>query len=94
MTHTEDTVFLVFEPDYCVRKEDEAARQEFIQAVNLESAGVENLSEVGDYINDAAVKQQFEKEHEQYKADLKTAGARTGAGEVTWPFVPPGKSSE
>ena len=93
MTHTEDTVFLVFEPDYCVRKEDEEARQEFIRAVNLESAGVENLSEVGDYINDPAVKQQFEKEHEQYKADLKTAAASWGAGEVTWPFVPPGESS-
>ena len=93
MTHTEDTVFIVFEPDYCVRKEDEEARQEFIRAVNMESAGVENLDEVGDFLNDAAVKHQFEQEHAQYKAELKRHSAVGGDDEVTWPHVPPSTSS-
>ena len=56
MTHTEDTLFLVFEPDYCGRQEDEEARLDFINAVNMESAGVESLDELGDFLNDAAVK--------------------------------------
>ena len=65
MTHPEDTLFQMFEPDYCVRQEDEEARLDLIKAVNLESAGVESLDELGDFLNDAAVKQKYEAEHAQ-----------------------------
>ena len=46
MTHAEDTLFLVLEPDYCMRKEDEVARKEWLDAVRMESLNAGSLPDL------------------------------------------------
>ena len=60
MTHSSDTLFLVDEPDYTMRAEDEAARQQWQEAVEAEAYGLESLQNLGSIIQDSEVRENAE----------------------------------
>ena len=59
MTHSPDTLFLVVEPDYIMRAEDEAARQQWHEADEAEAYGLESLENLGSIIQDSEVREKF-----------------------------------
>ena len=82
MTHTEDTLFLVLEPDYCMRKEDEMARKEWLDAVAMESLECGSLSDLQHIIGNDAVREEFIERLKQYKKDKAD---RPPSLETPWP---------
>ena len=81
--HPEDTLFLVAEPDYTVRKEDEEARAELLEAVSDQSLGAHTLEEMLPRIGSDELRGDFEAKRKLYN-DLQAA--RCSGEEVLWPY--------
>ena len=56
-SNSPDTLFIVVEPDFTMRKEDEQARQQWEEACESEAYGLEALEDLASCIADEEVKQ-------------------------------------
>ena len=68
MTLSDDTVVIVCEPDFTIRKEDEDARLELLQALTEESLMWDcRLESLKHHISDPEVLQDFTAKFDQYR---------------------------
>ena len=82
-THPDDALFIVVEPDFCCREEDEQARREWQEALLEESFQLDKEDHLPDLIDDESVRERFLVDQRNYNA--KAEGTYK-VEEVLWPL--------
>ena len=85
MTNSPDTLFIVVEPDFTIRAEDEAARQQWQEACESEAYGLEAQEDLASCFADEEVKKQIwqTSRHGRQPAENQAGQTSRGLGPAT-----------